>query len=249
GPSTTFTPSPHACPSKVSPAIEASLRIVAYPNRDSVPFRAFYGIPEAHTVIRGSLRYDGNPAFVQALANLGWLEQDQKDWLRDGTTWAEIQQHALGASAKDEKSLILRIKEVAQFTSEAESERIISGMRWMGILSSEKALIAGGNLLDTPLHAAREDNEFQARRERLGHASTQETLTSTLELLGDPKRYSAMSHAVGTTCGIAAQLMMDGHPALSKPGVLAPYKGEMCNPIRALVENEGIKMIEATVKG
>lgn len=76
---------------------------VAYPNRDSVPFREFYNIPEAHTVIRGSLRYDGNPAFVQALANLGWLEQDKKDWLKNGMTWAEIQQKAIGASGTDEK--------------------------------------------------------------------------------------------------------------------------------------------------
>ena len=30
---------------------------VAYPNRDSVAFRDFYKIPEAHTIIRGSLRY------------------------------------------------------------------------------------------------------------------------------------------------------------------------------------------------
>ena len=76
---------------------------VAYPNRNSVSFREFYNIPEAHTVIRGSLRYGGNPAFVQALANLGWLEQDQKDWLRDGMTWAEIQQHMLGATSTDER--------------------------------------------------------------------------------------------------------------------------------------------------
>ncbi len=76
---------------------------VAYPNRNSVPFREFYNIPEAHTVIRGSLRYEGNPAFVQALANLGWLEQDKKDWLRDGMTWAEIQQHMLGATNTDER--------------------------------------------------------------------------------------------------------------------------------------------------
>ena len=76
---------------------------VAYPNRNSVPFQEFYNIPEAHTVIRGSLRYEGNPAFVQALANLGWLEQDKKDWLRDGMTWAEIQQHMLSASSADER--------------------------------------------------------------------------------------------------------------------------------------------------
>lgn len=34
---------------------------VAYPNRNSVPFKEFYNIPEAETVIRGSLRYEGNP--------------------------------------------------------------------------------------------------------------------------------------------------------------------------------------------
>ena len=76
---------------------------VAYPNRDSVPFREFYKIPEAHTVIRGSLRYKGNPAFIQALANLGWLDQDKKDWLKEGMSWAEIQQQLLSASATDEK--------------------------------------------------------------------------------------------------------------------------------------------------
>lgn len=44
---------------------------LAYPNRDSTPFREFYNIPEAHTIIRGSLRYEGNPALVRALIDLG----------------------------------------------------------------------------------------------------------------------------------------------------------------------------------
>jgi saccharopine dehydrogenase (NADP+, L-glutamate forming) len=72
----------------------------------------------------------------------------------------------------------------------------------------------------------------------------QETFTSTLELLGDPQRYSGMALAVGVTCGIATQLVLDGHPALSKPGVLAPYTKEICNPIRMLVEREGVNMVE-----
>lgn len=76
---------------------------VAYPNRNSVPFQEFYNIPEAHTVIRGSLRYKDNPAFVQALAKLGWLEQDNKEWLKDGMTWAEIQRKAISASGVDEE--------------------------------------------------------------------------------------------------------------------------------------------------
>ena len=76
---------------------------VAYPNRDSVPFREFYNIPEAQTVIRGSLRYNGNPAFVQALAELGWLDSERKPWLQNGMTWAEINQKALNASMVEER--------------------------------------------------------------------------------------------------------------------------------------------------
>jgi saccharopine dehydrogenase (NADP+, L-glutamate forming) len=76
---------------------------VAYPNRNSVPFREFYGIPEAHTVVRGSLRYEGNPAFVKALIDLGWLDTTRKDWLIDGITWAEIWQKMIHAAKPEER--------------------------------------------------------------------------------------------------------------------------------------------------
>lgn len=76
---------------------------VAYPNRNSLPFREFYNIPEAHTVVRGSLRYEGNPTFVKALINLGWLDIEQKDWLKDGLSWAEIWQRMIGAETSDER--------------------------------------------------------------------------------------------------------------------------------------------------
>lgn len=76
---------------------------VAYPNRNSVPFREFYGIPEAHTVVRGSLRYEGNPAFVKALIDLGWLDTTRKDWLIDGITLAEIWQKMIHAAKPEER--------------------------------------------------------------------------------------------------------------------------------------------------
>lgn len=169
---------------------------------------------------------------------------------------------------------------MAKFSSEAEAERIISGMRWMGIFSSEEATIAEGNLLDTlcaqlgklmsfqpgerdlvmlqhkfvvewsdqKTVASLRPFNFQIRKAlRFAEKPDQETLTSTLELLGDPNRYSAMALSVGVTCGIAAQLLLDDHPALTKPGVLAPYTKEICDPIRALVEKEGVKMVERAV--
>lgn len=56
-----------------------------------------------------------------------------------------------------------------------------------------------------------------------------------------------MALSVGITCGIATQLLLDGHKALNTPGIVAPYKKEICDPIRELVEREGIKMVEATL--
>jgi saccharopine dehydrogenase (NADP+, L-glutamate forming) len=78
---------------------------VAYPNRNSVPFREFYNIPEAETVIRGSLRYQGNPEFIQALAGIGWLDQEEKSWLKPEITWAQIQQRLVNAPDSDERYL------------------------------------------------------------------------------------------------------------------------------------------------
>lgn len=46
-------------------------------------------------------------------------------------------------------TLVDATKDKCNFPSEAESGRIISGMRYFGLFSSEKALIRGDNLLDT----------------------------------------------------------------------------------------------------
>lgn len=75
----------------------------------------------------------------------------------------------------------------------------------------------------------------------------QETRTSTLELLGDPSGFSAMALSVGVTCGIATQLVLDRHPAFMTPGLLAPYRKKICDPIRELLELEGVKMVEKTL--
>lgn len=58
-----------------------------------------------------------------------------------------------------------------------------------------------------------------------------------------------MAKSVGLTCGIATQLLVDGHKAFNIPGVLAPYNEEICDPIRNLSEKEGIKMVEQLIQG
>ena len=121
---------------------------LAYPNRDSRPFREFYNIPEAHTIIRGSLRYEGNPALVRALIDIGWLDSSEKPWLKDSITWAEIQQRVTGADSPAESDLIKKIDQLCTFSSPAERAEILDDLRWMGLFSDKTASLHG-NLLDT----------------------------------------------------------------------------------------------------
>lgn len=240
-----------AKPYYISPAFA----FVAYPNRDSVPFREYYNIPEAETCVRGTLRYQGFPEFIKALVDLGWLDAVAKEWLKDGLTLAQVMQKTIGANDASENTLVARIKNICNFSSEADSARIISGLRWIGLFSSEKVNPRGGNLLDT-LCARLEGLMKYEQGERdlvmLQHKfvvewkdGKQETITSTLEQYGSPNGHSAMALTVGLPCGVATQMVLDG--TISAPGVQGPYSKEICDPIRLVLESHGIGLVEKVV--
>ena len=174
-----------------------------------------------------------------------------------------------------QSSLVARVKELCKFASPKDEDHIISGLKWMGLFSADPATVRAGTTLDTLCAQLEKLLTYQPGERDMVmlqhkfviewkdgskvlpraslHAQTydadpsQETRTSTLEAFGDPKGASAMSHAVGVPCGIAAQLLLDGTPALKQPGILQPYTPEICDPIRLLAEKEGLGMVEATV--
>ncbi|KAL5501242.1 hypothetical protein ACEPAH_9629 [Sanghuangporus vaninii] len=61
--------------------------------------------------------------------NLGWHDANQKSWLDESLSWAEVTQRAAGASD---------ITEVYELPSISERARVISGLRWIRLFSSEK---------------------------------------------------------------------------------------------------------------
>lgn len=241
----------HAKPYFITPAHA----FVAYPNRDSTSFREAYNIPEAETVIRGTLRYQGFPQFISVLVKIGFLNEKTKDWLVDGLTWREVTQKAISAQSAEEKVLVEKIVEITQFSDVAEKTRIISGLRWIGLFSDEKVEIRAGNLLDT-LCARLEKLMAYGEDERdlimLQHKfvvewkdGSEQVITSTLEAYGVPGGHSAMALTVGVPCGIAVQLVLDG--VIKAPGVCAPYSKALNDPIIELLEKEGISMVERYV--
>lgn len=76
---------------------------VAYANRDSTEYKARYKIPEAETIIRGTLRYQGFPEFVRTLVDMGFFSEEEQMYLKptDGPvlTWKEATAKILGATS------------------------------------------------------------------------------------------------------------------------------------------------------
>lgn len=231
---------------------------VAYPNRDSTIFKERYSIPEAQTVIRGTLRYQGFPEFIRTLVDIGFLSEESKDFLQPSDkplTWQDATAKILGTAFGGEKDLTWAIQSKTKFKDTAEKERIISGLKWIGLYSTEP-IIPRGNPLDT-LCATLEKKMQYGPQERdmvmLQHkfeiehkGGEKETRTSTLIDYGDPKGYSSMARLVGTPCAVAVKQVLNG--TISEKGILAPMSMKICKPLMDELKSEyGIEMIEKTV--
>lgn len=228
---------------------------VAYPNRDSTPYKERYNIPEAQTIIRGTIRYQGFPQFVKLLVDMGFLSDDAKDFLKEPITWREATQKILGATSHSEKDLEWAISSKSSFESTEEKYRLFSGLKWVGIFSEEK-IIPRGNPLDTLCATLEKKMQFEEGERDLvmlqhkfeieDKDGRKETRTSTLVEYGNPAGYSAMAKLVGVPCGVAVQQVLNG--TISEKGILAPMSSKINDPLmKELREKYGIELKEKTI--
>jgi len=228
---------------------------VAYPNRDSTPYKERYRIPEAQTIVRGTLRYQGFPEFVRVLVQVGFLDEKPVDVLKSAVPWREATKAIVGAASSSDEDLRAAIAAKATFDSDEEKHRILSGFGWIGLFSDEP-VTPRGNALDTlcaTLEAKMQYEEDERDLVMLQHKflvenadGSRETRTSTLVEYGDPKGYSAMAKLVGVPCAVAVQQVLNG--TIADRGVLAPMSAKLNEPLmRELKERYGITMVEKTL--
>ncbi|ESZ90630.1 saccharopine dehydrogenase [Sclerotinia borealis F-4128] len=226
---------------------------VAYPNRDSTPYKERYNIPEAQTIIRGTLRYQGFPEFIRVLVDMGFLSDEDQGFSKP-ISWKEATQKVLAASSSSEEDLKWAIASKAKFESTEEKERIMNGLSWVGIFSDEK-IIPRGNPLDTLCATLEKKMQFEEgerdfvllqHKFEIEHKDgKKETRTSTLVEYGDPKGYSAMAKLVGVPCGVAVKQVLDG--TISEKGILAPMTSKINDPLMEELKKYGITLVEKTI--
>ncbi|KAL6925950.1 saccharopine dehydrogenase (NADP+, L-glutamate-forming) [Hanseniaspora valbyensis] len=229
---------------------------VCYPNRDSTTFRELYHIPEAETVIRGTLRFQGFPEFIKAFVDMGLLKDEENEIFKTEKSWREALGEYLGVPGNSKEDLVAKIDSLATWKSDEDRERILNGFGWLGFFSTENKISPRGTPLDT-LCATLEDLMQYEENERdlvvLQHKfgiewadGSKETRTSTLVDYGKVGGYSSMAATVGLPVAIATKMVLD--KKIQGPGLVAPYSPEINNPImKELKEKYGIFLKEKTL--
>ncbi|RPI99795.1 MAG: saccharopine dehydrogenase, partial [Candidatus Aminicenantes bacterium] len=216
-----------------------------YPNRDSVSYRETYGIPEAQTVFRGTLRYPGWCETVRKMVELGLLDDTPKD--RTGVSFdglaRELAHAAPGADTKGA---------VASRLGLAPGSAVLSRFEWLGLFGGAPLPVAKGSAFDnlTSLMMDRLgyekgerdmvvlQHEFLVRTESGGT----ERIVSTLVDYGVPGGDSSMSRTVGLPAAIGARLILEGK--IDLPGVQVPVRPEVYGPILDELEKLGVRFQE-----
>ncbi|NPV83695.1 MAG: saccharopine dehydrogenase [Candidatus Aminicenantes bacterium] len=216
-----------------------------YPNRNSVSYTETYGIPEARTMLRGTLRYPGWCLKLKKIGELGLLDITEREWRAETYAGFMREYLGLGESADLKQALAARLK------LEADSE-VIKSLEWLGLFSDRRLPSRKLSPLDL-LVALMVDKLKYREGERdltvLQHeivveypGKGQEKITSTLIDFGQPYGHTSMSRTVGLPAALGVKLILEGR--IHGSGVLTPTVAEIYQPILDELQSLGLAFKE-----
>ena len=223
----------------------------AYPNRDSLSYRDKFGIPEAETLIRGTLRYPGWSETWHQIVRLGLPNEHIAIPELERRSWREIVEMFLPSTISGADTEW----RVANYLGISRTGRIMDNLRWLGLLSDEPSGITGKTPADALIHllttrlalpAGGRDtvillHDVVARFQAEG--GRRERIVSTLIQFGEPGGTTAMAKTVGLPAVIAIEQLLAGE--LPMTGCHIPTHPAIYEPILSRLEAEGLAFAES----
>lgn len=218
------------------------LQLECLPNRDSLKYESIYGIDKAHTLFRGTLRFEGFCKLMSVFQKMGLFQ----DVGVKGQTWKEVIASLRGSQSLEEFLLECsgRDSSMAQEAREALEWLEMTGA---AAVSHPSSLVDSFcNVLEQHLQFAEGERDMVAMHtaiEASFEGGPNEIHQSSLIAFGD-ETMSAMCRTVGFPTAAAADLVLSGALKDHK-GLLLPIEKEVYLPILAAVEKEGIVFDES----
>ncbi|MBI4738177.1 saccharopine dehydrogenase NADP-binding domain-containing protein [Candidatus Woesearchaeota archaeon] len=220
-----------------------------YPNRNSLPYIDTYGISGTKTMYRATLRNIGWCETMRKFAELGLLDDTERNDL-DGLNYIQLITKLIkGGKGKELK------KELAKYLNIDVYSAIMKRIEWLGLLSNEKLPSGQKSVLDV-ITARMLEKLSYGENERdmivLHHEFIAEypakkekrLLTSTLVDFGIPGGDSAVARTVSLPAAIGIKLILNGK--IKATGVHVPVIPEIYKPVLRELEALGIKFVETS---
>lgn len=234
------------------------------PNRDSTAYVQTYGLSDAATVFRGTLRYKGFSNLMWAVKKIGLLSSDNDPALNPKqpkfTNWPDYLAALLKTKKKTLKTaLVDHVRSgddtLPVYENTHYQDRLVRSFEWLGLFDETTEFVPKGTAIDTLCVLLMDKLVFE-RQERdmilLQHEldvewndGKQQKLKSTLIAFGDAAGgETAMAKTVGYPLGIAAELVATKQ--ISSKGVIGPVTPEIYNPILEQLRNRGLWFVETS---
>jgi saccharopine dehydrogenase (NADP+, L-glutamate forming) len=221
-----------------------------YPNRDSVPYKEIYGLGDAGTVYRGTLRMTGWCETMRRIVALGWLTEEPVKGFT-GTSYGDMTRHLIGAGVGDDlvaatakhlgvdtfATAIKRLEWLGLFSDRPLPDDKDNPLDYMNVLTLDKMSMAPGDRDMIVMH-----HEFIAE----SSDGDMECLTSTLVDYGIPGGDTSVARTVALPAAIAVKMILNGKIALT--GCHIPVTPQIYDPILDELEELGIKFVERKTK-
>jgi saccharopine dehydrogenase-like NADP-dependent oxidoreductase len=238
-----------------------SIWLEGIPNRNSLTYAEAYGIQDAHTVFRGTLRFRGFCPFIEAAVDLGLLDDVKLDYLAPEAppiTWNEAMRKLLGCSDKSDTSATITRKLTTpkghpyKGYDDDKIHQILRSFAWAGIFS-DTPVKKRGTFIDClcELLVDKLKYEHHDRDMIILHHIFEiewpngklETRSSTLVHYGEEFGVgdTVMSYLVGLPVALAAELILDG--SIKEKGVIRPVTPDIFRPMLTALHNEGVRFV------
>lgn len=220
-----------------------------YANRDSLNYRAPYGLDDIPSILRGTLRRPGYCAAWHALVRLGLTDDSVNLGNSAALTWYEVVAGYLPQWPQPGEPLAALVaRQLGLDPHGPEMQRLV----WLGIFEPKPVGRAHATPAQLLEHLLAEKWQLQPHDrdlivmqhrfdyERAGRAYR---LTSSLAVLGDDATHTGMAKTVGLPLGMAVRRLVRGE--LAGRGVVIPTAPELYEPIlQELAADYGINFHE-----
>lgn len=217
----------------------------SYPNRDSLQYRTLYGLYDAETILRGTLRRPGFCAAWHTFVQLGLTDDSYQVRNVENMTYANFVKAYLPYSEDD------LITNFCRYVNTDISSEIMQKIRWLGILEEKPIGLKEATpaqviqrLLESKWKVQPEDQDMVVMQHQLEYQlhGAHKKLTSSLVTIGQIAGLTAMAKTVGYPLGIAAKLILENK--ISQKGLLIPTLKEIYQPVLEELQTMGIQFSE-----